>query len=261
MPPQKVTPRHLARGAYLYLRQPTLHEVAFNTESSARQYALRQRALAMGWQLDQIQVIDCDKGLSGSSAADREGFQKLVAEVGMGRAGIVLGLEVSRLARYSADWHFLCTTSRDGVIVSVAGRWQAKEPRCSRGVASLLMTWRRDTSRPATSPRQFISGASASRPRTFTSMVSRRGNWAGSTRSMGQAYAGVLVGRGAAVGAAVGAGEGAEGDGALAEVGLELLPLSRGRLPVLLGWPTPAPTIDVHGLGGEDPVEAVGGEP
>lgn len=105
--PQKVTARHLARGAYLYVRQSTLHQVAFNTESSARQYALRQRALALGWQLDQIQVIDCDQGLSGSSAADREGFQRLVAEVGMGRAGIVLGLEVSRLARNSADWHRL----------------------------------------------------------------------------------------------------------------------------------------------------------
>ena len=78
-----------------------------NTESTARQYALRQRAIALGWPADQVVVIDCDQGHSGASAADREGFQRLVAEVGMGRAGIVLGLEVSRLARNNADWHRL----------------------------------------------------------------------------------------------------------------------------------------------------------
>ena len=78
-----------------------------NTESAARQYALRQRAISLGWQVDQVVVIDCDQGLSGASSADREGFQRLVAEVGMGRAGIVLGLEVSRLARNNADWHRL----------------------------------------------------------------------------------------------------------------------------------------------------------
>ena len=78
-----------------------------NTESAARQYGLRQRAVAMGWASEQVIVIDCDQGQSGSSAADREGFQRLAAEVGMGRAGIVLGLEVSRLARNNADWHRL----------------------------------------------------------------------------------------------------------------------------------------------------------
>ena len=78
-----------------------------NTESAARQYALRQRAVALGWPAEQIVVIDTDQGQSGASAADREGFQRLVAEVGLGRAGIVLGLEVSRLARNNADWHRL----------------------------------------------------------------------------------------------------------------------------------------------------------
>jgi DNA invertase Pin-like site-specific DNA recombinase len=103
----KVGASHLARAAYLYVRQSTLHQVLTNTESTARQYALRQRAIAMGWASDQVVVIDCDQGQSGSSAADREGFQRLVAEVGMGRAGVVLGLEVSRLARNNADWHRL----------------------------------------------------------------------------------------------------------------------------------------------------------
>ena len=72
-----------------------------------RQYALRQRAVALGWPAEQIVVIDTDQGQSGASAADREGFQRLVAEVGLGKAGIVLGLEVSRLARNNADWHRL----------------------------------------------------------------------------------------------------------------------------------------------------------
>jgi DNA invertase Pin-like site-specific DNA recombinase/DNA-binding transcriptional regulator YiaG len=103
----KVTASHLARTAYLYVRQSTLRQVLENTESTERQYALRQRAVAFGWPSGQIVVIDQDQGQSGASAADREGFQRLVADVGMGRAGIVLGLEVSRLARNSADWHRL----------------------------------------------------------------------------------------------------------------------------------------------------------
>ena len=103
----KVTAGHLARTAYLYVRQSTLRQVMTNTESATRQYGLRQRAVAMGWAAEQIVVIDCDQGQSGSSAVDREGFQRLAAEVGMGRAGIVLGLEVSRLARNNADWHRL----------------------------------------------------------------------------------------------------------------------------------------------------------
>lgn len=104
---QKVTARHLARSAYLYVRQSTMRQVVENTESTERQYALRQRAVALGWPVDSVIVIDSDLGQSGASAADREGFQKLVSEVGMGRAGIVLGLEVSRLARNSTDWHRL----------------------------------------------------------------------------------------------------------------------------------------------------------
>src|SRR5205809_2628984 len=84
-----------------------MRQVFENTESTQRQYALRQRAIALGWPSDRVIVIDSDLGQSGASAVDREGFQKLVAEVGMGRAGIVLGLEVSRLARNSADWHRL----------------------------------------------------------------------------------------------------------------------------------------------------------
>jgi DNA invertase Pin-like site-specific DNA recombinase len=104
---QKVKASHLKRNAYLYVRQSTLRQVFENTESTQRQYALRQHAAALGWPLERIVVIDTDLGQSGASAADREGFQRLVTEVSLGRAGIVLGLEVSRLARNSMDWHRL----------------------------------------------------------------------------------------------------------------------------------------------------------
>lgn len=100
---EKVKSSHLKREAYLYVRQSTLRQVFENTESTKRQYALRDRALALGWAIDQVVVIDSDQGQSGA-ASDREGFQKLVADVGIGRVGIVLGLEVSRLARSSVDW-------------------------------------------------------------------------------------------------------------------------------------------------------------
>jgi DNA invertase Pin-like site-specific DNA recombinase len=103
---RKVTAGHLDRDAFLYVRQSTLRQVAENQESTRRQYALRERATALGWTPEQIAVVDCDLGVSGASA-DREGFQTLVAAVGMRRVGIVLGLEVSRLARNSTDWHRL----------------------------------------------------------------------------------------------------------------------------------------------------------
>lgn len=103
----KVTAEHLKRGAYLYIRQSTLRQVLENTESTQRQYALRRRAIALGWPEEQIIVIDHDQGQSGASTVDREGFQRLVIEVGLGKAGIVMGLEVSRLARNCADWHRL----------------------------------------------------------------------------------------------------------------------------------------------------------
>ena len=120
---QKVSASHLKRNAYLYVRQSSLRQVFENTESTERQYALRQQAIALGWQVEQVIVIDTDLGQSGASSVDREGFQRLVAEVGLGRAGIVLGLEVSRLARNSTDWHRLleiCALS-DTLILDEGG--------------------------------------------------------------------------------------------------------------------------------------------
>ena len=103
----KVQPHHLERGAYLYIRQSSMRQVIENVESTKRQYGLRGRATALGWRDEQIIVIDSDQGASGASASWREGFQRLVSDVSMGRAGIVMGLEVSRLARNNADWHRL----------------------------------------------------------------------------------------------------------------------------------------------------------
>ena len=104
---QHVTAHHLTRLACLYVRQRTLQQVFENTESTARQYALRKRALVLGWAEERIMVIDQDPGHSTASTADRLGFQRLVAQVGLGQVGLVLGLEVSRLARNSSDWHHL----------------------------------------------------------------------------------------------------------------------------------------------------------
>ena len=104
--PRKITAAHLSRHAYLYVRQSTLRQVMENTESTKRQYALRERAVALGWRPEQVVVVDSDLGQSGADS-DRAGFQRLVAAVGMGEVGVVLGLEVSRLARSSSDWHRL----------------------------------------------------------------------------------------------------------------------------------------------------------
>ena len=125
---RKVSADHLGRKALLYVRQSTLRQVFENTESTARQYALRDRAVALGWPGDKVVVIDSDLGRSGA-AADREGFQKLVTEVSLGRAGIVLGLEVSRLARNSVDWHRLlefCSLT-DTLILDEDGIYNPRE--------------------------------------------------------------------------------------------------------------------------------------
>jgi DNA invertase Pin-like site-specific DNA recombinase len=103
---QKVMASHLKRDAYLYIRQSTVRQVFANTESTKRQYQLRQKAVALGWPIERVRVIDSDLGKSGAER-DRSGFQELVSQVSLGKAGIVMGLEVSRLARNSMDWHRL----------------------------------------------------------------------------------------------------------------------------------------------------------
>jgi DNA invertase Pin-like site-specific DNA recombinase len=103
----KIRPDHLDRQAFVYVRQSTLFQVREHTASTARQYDLVQRAQDLGWSKASIAVVDQDQGRSGASAADRDGFQFLIAQVGLGRAGAVLSLEASRLARSCTDWYRL----------------------------------------------------------------------------------------------------------------------------------------------------------
>jgi DNA invertase Pin-like site-specific DNA recombinase len=105
--PEKIQTRHNDRQAIVYVRQSTVRQVEHNRESTRLQYALADRACRLGWRRDQITVIDDDLGRSGASTLDRPGFQRLVAEVGLGHVGMVIGIEVSRLARSCRDWHQL----------------------------------------------------------------------------------------------------------------------------------------------------------
>ena len=104
---QKITERHRQRRAIVYVRQSSPGQLERNTESAARQYALRERAVELGWPAASVVVVDEDTGRSGASTDGRLGFKELVADVGLGNVGLVLALEVSRLARCSADWHQL----------------------------------------------------------------------------------------------------------------------------------------------------------
>jgi len=105
--PSKIQLTHTQRAAYVYIRQSTPGQVEHNRESTARQYALADRACQLGWPNQQVVIIDEDLGLSGSSTDKRSGFARLTSEVALARVGIVLGLEVSRLARNNADWYRL----------------------------------------------------------------------------------------------------------------------------------------------------------
>ena len=105
--PSKIKPTHIQRVACVYIRQSTPGQVEHNRESTARQYALADRAAQLGWPKEQVVIIDDDLGLSGSTTDKRSGFARLTSEVALANVGIVLGLEVSRLARNNADWYRL----------------------------------------------------------------------------------------------------------------------------------------------------------
>jgi len=121
----KIKKEHLIRKAFLYVRQSTLRQVYENTESTKRQYALKEQLIRLGWDESQIETIDCDLGQSGADADGRHGFQHLMAEVSLGRAGIVAGIEVSRLSRSSTDWNKLL-------------KWDGLLRVCSRSMAFAL---------------------------------------------------------------------------------------------------------------------------
>jgi DNA invertase Pin-like site-specific DNA recombinase len=105
--PSKIKPAHTARAALVYIRQSSPSQVEHNRESTARQYALADRARELGWSADQIVVVDDDLGISGATADKRSGFTRITTEVALGRVGIILAIEVSRLARNNADWYRL----------------------------------------------------------------------------------------------------------------------------------------------------------
>lgn len=103
----KINDEHLQRQAIVYVRQSTQRQVVNHQESTARQYALADRVVAMGWPNAAVEVIDEDQGCSGSSSEGRDGFQRLLAEISSNRVGLIMGLETSRLARSCKDWHTL----------------------------------------------------------------------------------------------------------------------------------------------------------
>ena len=103
----KIRPSHTQRAAFVYIRQSTPGQVEHNRESTARQYALTDRARQLGWAKEQVVIVDEDLGLSGSGTDKRSGFFRLTSEVALAHVGIVLGLEVSRLARNNAHWYRL----------------------------------------------------------------------------------------------------------------------------------------------------------
>src|SRR6202165_1842518 len=105
--PSKIKATHTQRAAFVYLRQSTPSQVEHNRESTARQYALADKACQLGWSKEQVVIIDEDLGLSGSSTDKRSGFTRMTSEVALAHVGIILGLEVSRLARNNADWYRL----------------------------------------------------------------------------------------------------------------------------------------------------------
>ena len=104
---EKVKRTHLERLAVVYVRQSTLYQVRHHQESGRVQYALQERAVLLGWSRHQVLVIDEDQGQPGTTAEGRVGFQRVVAEVGLDHVGLILGIEMSRLARCHRDWHHL----------------------------------------------------------------------------------------------------------------------------------------------------------
>lgn len=103
----KITPNHLQQKAYVYIRQSTMGQVLHHQESTQRQYALKEKALELGWSENEVRVLDRDLGQSGAQSQNREDFKTLLADVSLGEVGAVLALEASRLARSNADWHRL----------------------------------------------------------------------------------------------------------------------------------------------------------
>src|SRR5918997_1679292 len=120
---EQVTTAHRAKLAYVYVRQSSAGQVRQHQEGTELQYRLVDRAAGLGWPRERIAVIDDDLGKSGASASERSGFQRLIAEIGLAKAGLVLSLDASRLARNNRDWHQLLELcSLFGVLIADAER-------------------------------------------------------------------------------------------------------------------------------------------
>src|ERR1700685_4585130 len=116
---ERLTTTHRAKFAYVYVRQSSLNQVRQHQESTELQYRLVNRAVGLGWPHERVQVIDEDLGKSGAGSVERHGFQKLIAEIGLGNAGLVISLDASRLAPHNRDWHQLLELcSLFGVIIA-----------------------------------------------------------------------------------------------------------------------------------------------
>ena len=100
-----VTPQHLSRKALIYIRQSSPNQLINNQESLKLQYALQQRALDLGWEISNVETIDRDLGITASSAEHREGFKEMIAQVTLGKVGIILSYDVTRLSRNCSDWY------------------------------------------------------------------------------------------------------------------------------------------------------------
>jgi DNA invertase Pin-like site-specific DNA recombinase len=109
---ERVTTAHRAKLAYVYVRQSSLNQVRQHQESTQLQYRLVDRTIALGWPHERVQIIDEDLGKSGAGNVERHGFQKLIAEIGLGNAGLVVSLDASRLARNNRDWHQLLNSAQ-----------------------------------------------------------------------------------------------------------------------------------------------------
>jgi DNA invertase Pin-like site-specific DNA recombinase len=128
----KVCDRHLERLTVVYVRQSSRQQVVGHQESTRLQYALVDRAVALGWQASRVLVIDDDLGKSGSSAAGRAGFQRLVTEITMEHVGLVVGIEMSRLARSGKDWHQLLELCALERVAAGGCRWRVRPDRVQR---------------------------------------------------------------------------------------------------------------------------------
>ncbi len=143
----KLKSEHFERLAIVYVRQSMAHQVLHHRESAARQYSLVKLALRLGWAAERIEVIDEDQGHSGASAEGRSGFQRLLTEVSLNHVGLILEIELSRLARSNKDWHQLIELCAIfGTMLSQPLSRKMKQPPILSRVASLrVIRWRRVT--------------------------------------------------------------------------------------------------------------------